>query len=266
MVVGGATLEYDVRGSGEPVLLIHGSALADAFLPLTAERALLDRFGLVRYHRQGFAGSDRAQPGMSIADMADQAAAILKNLALPRAHVVGHSYGGLIALEAARRHPGAVHTLALLEPALMASVPSGPVFMQGMQPLFGMIAQGLGAPALDAFLTAVNGAGYRAVVDRALPGAMDLAVADLDTLVAVEAPALATWSFTAEDAAAIDRPALCLCGGATAPVFAESHEALLRWLPRAEGQVLPRLVHLLPIQDPRAVAEALAAFFGRHPM
>jgi pimeloyl-ACP methyl ester carboxylesterase len=40
---------------------------------------------------------------------------------------------------------------------------------------------------------------------------------------------------------------------------------LLAWLPKAEGPVLPDATHLLHVEHPRAVAEALAAFFGRHP-
>jgi len=52
-------LEYEVRGAGEPVLLIHGSHVAHAFLPLMVEPALADRFRLVRYHRRG-SGDPRA--------------------------------------------------------------------------------------------------------------------------------------------------------------------------------------------------------------
>jgi pimeloyl-ACP methyl ester carboxylesterase len=40
----------------------------------------------------------------------------------------------------------------------------------------------------------------------------------------------------------------------------------LSWLPKAEGLVLPDATHLLHIQHPRVVAEALAAFFARYPL
>ena len=50
-------LEYEPHGEGEPVLLIHGSHVADSFLPLTREVVLADRYRLIRYHRRGFAGS-----------------------------------------------------------------------------------------------------------------------------------------------------------------------------------------------------------------
>jgi pimeloyl-ACP methyl ester carboxylesterase len=49
------------------------------------------------------------------------------------------------------------------------------------------------------------------------------------------------------------------------PIWSERHEMLLALLPRGEGLVLPDATHLLHVQYPRAVAEALAAFFARHP-
>jgi 3-oxoadipate enol-lactonase len=41
---------------------------------------------------------------------------------------------------------------------------------------------------------------------------------------------------------------------------------VLAWVPKAEGLVLPDATHLLHVEHPRAVAEALAAFFARHPV
>ena len=44
--VNGVELEYEVRGSGEPVLLISNGPIADTFLPLLSEKALVDRYRL----------------------------------------------------------------------------------------------------------------------------------------------------------------------------------------------------------------------------
>ena len=51
-------LGYEVLGSGEPMLFIHGSHIADALQPLVAEPAL-ERFQRIRYHRRGLGGSIR---------------------------------------------------------------------------------------------------------------------------------------------------------------------------------------------------------------
>ena len=50
--VNGVELEYEVVGSGEPVLLIS-PVLADGFLPLLSEPTLADRYQLIRYHKRG---------------------------------------------------------------------------------------------------------------------------------------------------------------------------------------------------------------------
>ena len=54
--VDGVRLEYETHGSGEPVVLIHGSVLADTYVPMLAEPSL-DGYELVRYRRRGFGGS-----------------------------------------------------------------------------------------------------------------------------------------------------------------------------------------------------------------
>jgi pimeloyl-ACP methyl ester carboxylesterase len=41
---------------------------------------------------------------------------------------------------------------------------------------------------------------------------------------------------------------------------------LLQWLPNAEGFVLPDATHFLQVENPSAIAEALAAFYARHPL
>ena len=54
--VNGIELEYEIMGSGEPVLLIS-PVLTDGFLPFLSEPALADRYRLIRYHKRGWAGS-----------------------------------------------------------------------------------------------------------------------------------------------------------------------------------------------------------------
>ena len=55
--IGERELEYEVRGAGEPVVLVHGAFIADAFAPLVAEPVLSERYQLILYHRRGYAGS-----------------------------------------------------------------------------------------------------------------------------------------------------------------------------------------------------------------
>ena len=117
--VNGAALEYEMRGAGEPVLLID-MLIADCFVPLLAEPALADRYQLIRYHKRGWVGSTHTPPPVSVADHAADAAALLEHLGVRRAHIAGHSTGGSIAAQLALDHPEKLHTLALLEPTLVS--------------------------------------------------------------------------------------------------------------------------------------------------
>jgi pimeloyl-ACP methyl ester carboxylesterase len=88
----GRELEYEVRGAGEPVVLVHGSHIADAFAPLLAEPVLTERYQLILYHRRGFAGSTHPDGPLSIAQQATDCRALMQHLGVLCAHVVGPEY------------------------------------------------------------------------------------------------------------------------------------------------------------------------------
>jgi pimeloyl-ACP methyl ester carboxylesterase len=66
----GIELEYEIRGAGEPVVLIHPGHFADWFAPLLAEPALTDRYRLLSYHRVGCAGTSHVAGPVSLAQQA----------------------------------------------------------------------------------------------------------------------------------------------------------------------------------------------------
>jgi pimeloyl-ACP methyl ester carboxylesterase len=122
------------------------------------------------------------------------------------------------------------------------------------------------AGAAGIFFRGVFGPGYRATLDRGLPGAFDQALADADAFFTQEMPAIQQWPFTERDAHHIQQAALAVLGTASPAMFAERQKLLLNWLPNAEPLDLPGLTHLLHIQDPAAVAGGLTGFFARHPI
>jgi pimeloyl-ACP methyl ester carboxylesterase len=262
----GIALEYEIRGAGEPVVLIHPGHFADWCTPLLDEPALTDRYRVLSYHRVGCAGSSHVEGPVSFAQQAAHCRSLMRHLGIERAHVVGHSSSGNITLQLALDAPDAVHSLALLEPALM-SVPS----VQTSRTFVGAAVQlyrtGDRAGAVDTFLRGTCGPGYRAVLDQALPGAFDQHVADADTFFGQELLALQQWSFTQQDARRITQPVLAVVGAKSQeldPIWGERQALLLAWLPNVEPFVLPDATHLLQVQNSRGMAEGLAAFFARH--
>jgi len=265
--VNGVDLEYEVIGEGEPVLLIS-PVLADGFLPLLAEPALADRYQLIRYHKRGWVGSTRTPPPVGIGDHADDAAALLDHLGVPRAHIAGHSSGAAVAVQLALDHPEHVHTLMLLELSLF-SVPSGEAFLTQAQPALEAYASGDHTGALAMFMSAVSGLEWtrcRTLLERRVPGAVAQAIADADTFFGIELPSLADWTFGAEQAADIHQPVLSVLGSETQPLWVEVAEFLRSALPHVDECTIDGVGHLLHVQRPEPVARGMAEFLCRYPI
>jgi aminoacrylate hydrolase len=98
----------------EVVLFCSGLGGAAAFWAPQLE-AFGRRFRVVTYDQRG-TGADRSRlpEGYSIADMADEAAALLDRLGISSCHFVGHALGGAVGLEFARRHSGRLQRLAVV--------------------------------------------------------------------------------------------------------------------------------------------------------
>jgi pimeloyl-ACP methyl ester carboxylesterase len=262
--VNGVDLEYEVAGAGEPVLLIS-PVLADGFLPLLSEPAL-GGYQLIRYHKRGWAGSTHTPPPVSVADHAADAAALLHQLGVPRAHVAGHSSGAAVAVQLALDHPETVHSLILLELSLF-SVPSGDAFVEQAGPAFEAYASGDHATALANFMSVVSGLDWptcRALLDERAPGAVAQAIDDADTFFGIELPGLAEWVFGAEHAGAIQRPVLSVLGAETQPLWREVADFLRSSLPHVEECRIDGVGHLLHVQRPMPVARGMAQFLERN--
>jgi pimeloyl-ACP methyl ester carboxylesterase len=266
--VDGAELAYEVRGDGEPVLLVHGGIVADAFAPLLDEPALRDRHRLVAYHRRGYGQSSRVDAPVPLETQAADCLAVMRRVGVDAAHVVGYSLGGTIALQLALDAPGAVRSLALLEPVVPAAMRDPTTvryFMDAVGAAFAQYGAGDGAAAIDTFARGAFGPEYRARLDRAIPGALDRAAADADALFRAEFPVLQGWAFGPDQAARLRQPVLSVYHDDPAWAgFEETHQALRAWLPHLETLVVPAGSHLLQMTEPRATALGLAEFFARH--
>ena len=118
MAIDDGVLEYEVRGQGEPVVLINPGAFADWFAPLLEQPSLTDSYRLILYQRPGCAGSSRLTGPVSLSRHAAICRSVMGTLGIERAHLVGHSSSGNLALQLALDAPEVVHSLAILEPAL----------------------------------------------------------------------------------------------------------------------------------------------------
>ncbi len=156
-------------------------------------------------------------------------------------------------------------TLALLEPAARG-VSSAEAVVAALQPVFAAYRAGDRATAVDRFLQTVCGEGYRAALDRALPGAFADAVAHADHFFQAEMPAVQQFSFGPDEARRVHQPVLNVVGESTAPRFVEGAELVQSWFPGAERFTRPGATHLLMVEAPAGMAAGLTDFFARHPI
>jgi pimeloyl-ACP methyl ester carboxylesterase len=108
----GATIAFTRRGDGPPLVLMHG-AEADHSMFDAVGKALSSRFTVIAYDQRDCGQTESPTAAYGLADLADDAAALVTALGFPRAHVYGTSFGGIVAQLLAARHPERVDRLVL---------------------------------------------------------------------------------------------------------------------------------------------------------
>ena len=113
-----ATVSTLSAGTGEPIVCIHGLGGTKAsFLPTVA--ALADRHRVIAFDLPGFGESDKPIAAAYDAPyFANSVTALMDELGLESAHIIGNSLGGRVGIELGLLHPERVRKLALLSPAV----------------------------------------------------------------------------------------------------------------------------------------------------
>jgi len=122
-VVNGINIHYQRMGQGPDVVMVHGIA-SNLALWLNIQRALLGEFRVTTYDLRGHGYSDAPATGYTSADMADDLNALLNELGIKQTYLVGHSFGGLVALHYTVLHPERVIKLVLADTGIPAVEPS----------------------------------------------------------------------------------------------------------------------------------------------
>src|SRR5579871_6667999 len=112
--VNGLKMYYEVHGSGEPVVLLHG-----AFMTITNNwTGWIDEFAKTRkviaVEMQGHGRTADTPRDITSENLADDVAALLDHLKIPKADLIGYSMGGGVAMECAIRHPDKVRKVVVI--------------------------------------------------------------------------------------------------------------------------------------------------------
>jgi pimeloyl-ACP methyl ester carboxylesterase len=220
-------LSYQLSDGGERVVLVHASPFVSWYEPLVAQ---LHGFSTLTYRRDLRRPDTGGYRPLTVAEDAVICARLMEHVGWPTAHIVGHSYGGLVALQLAMDAADRVASVAVLEPAARG-IPSAAKVIAALHPVFGAYRSGDTAGAVDAFLRHVCGDDYRMILERVVPGAFEEALDNADLFFQAEMPAVQQWSFGADDAARVTQPVLNDLGTDSAARFVEGAELVQSWFP-----------------------------------
>src|SRR5918999_1476317 len=124
MSTNGVELNYELTGSGETLVLVHGGwSDRNNWLPVAPE--LARSFSVVAYDRRGHGLSTHDVPG-SRRDQEDDLAALIEDVSGEPAHVVGTSFGASIAIGLASRPPDLFRSVVAHEPPLISVAADDP--------------------------------------------------------------------------------------------------------------------------------------------
>jgi pimeloyl-ACP methyl ester carboxylesterase len=122
--VNGVGLHVRQLGKGADVVFLHGLAANQAFWRFDLLHELATRYRVTVFDQRGHGYSDTPAAGYTVAHMANDLEGVLDVLGIARAHVVGHSYGGAVALQHAVDHPERVLSLTIADTRIWSLQPA----------------------------------------------------------------------------------------------------------------------------------------------
>ncbi len=242
---------YETRGTGDAVVLLHPFPF-DRHLWRGLADSLAARHRVIAVDARGFGEAPLPGP-YSIADLADDLAALLGELGVARASLVGMSMGGYTALAFAARYPDRLGALVLADTRAAADTAE---VRAGRESAMNTIR----TSGVDAYLTSS--------LPRLLsPGALPSVVADLRTRAETRPDSLLAGLVAMRDRpdrsrelAAIACPTLVVCGEAEQIVPLAQMRAMAEAIPGAEFVSIPGAGHLAHVEAPARFEATVAAF------
>jgi len=253
--IDGVQLAYEERGSGTPVLLIHGTGGA-VWDPLPEQLAAAGHRAIY-YHRRGF-GESTHEPIKDPPRHTRDAAALLEGLDAAPAVVVGHSMGGMLTLDLVTSRPELVRGIVLVEPPLhFKKHPS----MRMMRSLIGAQLmrrrQGDVAAAEHFMRWATTMSDGTSGYDLTPPEQQEKLRANASAIMR-ELQSGTGEHVKNSSIAKIGVPAVLLLGSSTLPEYGKAAQRIKKALPSLEIVTVPGAGHVLPVTHPQAVVDAVA--------
>ena len=265
-VAPGVQLHYVERGSGEPVVFIHGGGRDYRYWDRQLD-AFGERFRVVAYSRRYAWPNESANilPSYNATVDAADLGVLLRELRLAPAHLVGASIGGVAALFLTVEHPEMVRSLVLAEPPVLRwalDLPGGRELFErflndAFRPAGELFRAGEPERAMELLTDAFLGRGTFASFPEALRRKVMRSASDWAAQTMSSAP---FPELPRDRVRSIRRPVLMLSGAETIRIHALVDDELERLLPNVRRVVIPDATHDLWPDQPEACRKATLEF------
>lgn len=247
---------HTVRGSGDPVVLVHGNGSTHETWTVVAE-AMAPRYRCVTYDLRGHGGPPLKEP--TLEEFVDDLEHLRRELGLERIRLVGHSLGAFIAAAYCRKHPARVQALALL------AAPAGrsPADLEAGRALIARLQKEGVAKVMSTLVESW----YRPEFLANNPDAIGERLRQIATI--PEDVFIRTYALYAETEInplldAISNPVLVMTGEHARGCGANVAQVMAARLANSELVVFPSLRNGILTEIPERVAEELVRFFAEH--
>jgi pimeloyl-ACP methyl ester carboxylesterase len=258
-LLNGWTVDYVERGTGPCIVLVPGSFSTTAAWKPVSE-LLNDRFRVVAISLMGYGRSEEQRTAdRLVVDAQAEAVEAAIAQAGAQVHLVGHSWGGSVALSVALRGHAELASLTLIE-----ANPVDVLRQNGDHELYEDV-QRMSEAYIAAYNAGEHDAARRVVefwegqgsFDRLPPKVREYAIQTTPVNIR-DWSACYAFHPTAGDGATLALPTLVMCGGRSHPAARRMAQILTGWIPRARAAEVSPAAHFLISTHPREVAELIA--------
>jgi pimeloyl-ACP methyl ester carboxylesterase len=253
--VNGSRLYFEVTGSGDPVVFIHGMGADSRIWDLQVE-PFAKSYSVIRYDIRGHGRS--ALPTEEPYAHADDLKALLDHLGIARAYVVGQSMGGEIAINVALAYPDQITSLVLADPGVEGYAWSAE-WEESWAPIASAFATGSSSTAVLAhplLAPSLKQPDVQARLTEIFSDYSGWHFVNVDPVMVADPPAIQRLH-------QIQAPVLILVGEYDLPDFHRIGEILVQSLPNAQRIELAGVGHVVPMEAPVKFNEVVLQFLER---
>jgi len=252
----GCPLAFRVGGSGPPLILVQGVA-AYGLTRANPQLEVLERqYSCLSFDNRGCGQSQPAGRKITIRQMAEDTLALMTEAGWESAHLVGHSLGGMVALQAALLDPQRVRSLALLCSFARGADVTARLLSIGLRMRFG--SKAMREKAFLELVLAKNTQGPEAgALLRRMAAIIGHEVADVPEVTADQLAAVREVDFTGQLGQLAGMPTLVVNGSKDLVAPPAAGRALARGIPDARYIEVADASHAYPVLQAQECAELL---------